>query len=311
MSNIVTITLNPAVDKTYVVDDLVPEHKLRCNNPLVEAGGGGINVSKGLRELGSSSVAIFFTAGRNGELLHELLQQERIECKPVPVQGETRESLVIMDQSSKKEFRIVVDGPKIDISAFQEITRMVQTIKPSWLIASGSLPDGLQKDVYSILAKTAKSISAKFILDTSGDALKAALAEGIYLIKPNLKELSHLAGVKSLQVSEVPEAAKKLISEGKAEVIVVSMSSEGAMLVTKDMHRHIASPKIEQKSTVGAGDSMVSGMVWALQNNKSVLEMVCWGIACGSAATMNNGSQLFKKEDVYTLFEAIREKTDL
>src|SRR5688572_29525104 len=121
MSDIITITLNPAVDKTYIVNDLVPEHKLRCANPLVEAGGGGINVSKGLKELGDSSLAVFFAGGRNGDHLNEMLHHENIECKPIMVRGETRESLVIIDQSSKKEFRIVVEGPDISMSAFQEI----------------------------------------------------------------------------------------------------------------------------------------------------------------------------------------------
>ena len=311
MADIITITLNPAIDKTYVVDDLVPEHKLRCGNPVVEAGGGGINVSKGLKELGSSSLAVFFAGGRNGEHLHEMLEHEKIECRLIPIDGETRESLVIIDQSSKKEFRIVVEGPSIDISAFQEIIKLVENEKPSWIIASGSLPKGLPNDVYAKLAKTAKSSGSKLILDTSGEALEAALTEGVYLMKPNLKELSSLSGVESLEPGEVSEAAKKLILAGKAEVIVVSMSSAGAVVVTGDKHHHFSSPEVEQKSTVGAGDSMVSGMVWALQQNKSLEETVCWGIACGSAATMNTGTQLFKKRDVENLFALIREKVNI
>ena len=120
MPGIITITLNPVIDKTYKLKDLVPEHKLRCANPFVEAGGGGINVSKGLKELGSASLAVFFKGGRNGEYLHEMLQREQIECKPITIEGETRESLIIIDQSTGKEFRIVVEGPQINIAAFQE-----------------------------------------------------------------------------------------------------------------------------------------------------------------------------------------------
>jgi len=311
MIDIITITLNPAIDKTYSVKDLVPEHKLRCTNPLVEAGGGGINVSKGLKELGSSSLAVFFAGGKNGELLHEMLLHEHIECNPILVKGETRESLVILDQSSKKEFRIVVEGPDINILAFQEIIEVVQSLKPSYLVASGSIPKGLPNEVYAILAKTAKASGSKLILDTSGEPLKAALKEGVFLMKPNLKELSNLAGVESLQLDDVSQAAMKLISSGKAEVIIVSMSSAGAVLVTKEKLHHIPSPPVLQRSTVGAGDSMVSGMVWALQHNKSFLEMACHGVACGAAATMNNGPQLFKKQDADNLFEWILEKAYL
>lgn len=311
MSAIITITLNPAIDKTYKVNDLVPEHKLRCANPFVEAGGGGINVSKGLKELGSSSLAVFFKGGRNGEHLHEMLQREQIECKPIMIEGETRESLIIIDQSTGKEFRIVVEGPQINIAAFQEIIGLIETKKPEWIIASGSLPKGLPTNVYALLAKTARSTGSKLILDTSGYALRAALTEGVYMMKPNLKELSSLAGVESLRPDQATGAAQKLIREGKAEVIIVSMSAAGAMLVTKEMHDHIPSPQIEQRSTVGAGDSMVSGMVWALQQKKKLVEVICWGIACGSAATMNIGTQLFKKSDAEELFGRIREKVNI
>jgi 6-phosphofructokinase 2 len=308
---IVTITLNPAIDKTYQVGNLVPEHKLRCGNPFVEAGGGGINVSKGLKELGSSSVAVFFAGGRNGEYLQEILRNEGIENKAINVKGETRESLIVIDQSSQKEFRIVVEGPEINYSEFQEIIRILQALRPSWLIASGSLPRGLPKDVYAILAKSVKEMGAKLILDTSGEALKAALSQEIFLIKPNLKELGSLVGVEALPEDKIPQAARQLINEGKAEVIVVSMSSRGAILVTRDRHQYIPSPKVEQKSTVGAGDSMVSGMVWALHQNETLTEMVCWGVACGAAATMNTGTQLFKKQDAEKLFTWIREKVDI
>jgi 6-phosphofructokinase 2 len=311
MSDIITITLNPAIDKTYKVNDLVPEHKLRCANPVVEAGGGGINVSKGLKELGSSSLAVFFKGGRNGEHLQEMLQHEQVECKPIMIQGETRESLIIIDQSTAKEFRIVVEGPEINVTAFQEILGLIETKKPEWIIASGSLPRGLPINIYALLAKTARSINSNLILDTSGDALEAALTEGVYMMKPNLKELSSLSGVESLKPDQAADAAQKLISEGKAEVIIVSMSAAGAMLVTKGMHHHIHSPQVEQRSTVGAGDSMVSGMVWALQQKKDLMEMICWGIACGSAATMNGGTQLFKKTDAEELFSRIRKKVNI
>lgn len=311
MPGIITITLNPVIDKTYKVNDLVPEHKLRCANPFVEAGGGGINVSKGLKILGSSSLAVFFKGGRNGEHLHEMLQREQVECRPITIDGETRESLIIIEQSNGKEFRIVVEGPEIGMPNFQEIIRLIESEKPEWIIASGSLPKGLPKDVYAILAKTAKLSGSKLVLDTSGEALREALTEGVYLMKPNLRELSSLAGVEALKHYEVPAAAKKLISDGRAEVIVVSMSSEGATLITKEMHYHVPAPQVEQSSTVGAGDSMVSGMVWALQQEKTLTEMICWGIACGSAATMNTGTQLFKKTDAEELFGRIWEKVNI
>lgn len=303
MNEIITITLNPAVDKTYSVPDLVPEHKLRCANPVVEAGGGGINVAKGLKELDASCLAVFFAGGRNGAHLVDILKREGVNCKPINIEGETRESLVIIDQSTRKEFRVVVEGPVVDMSAFDEVINLLELQKPAFIVASGSLPKGLPEDVYGTIARKAKAIGSKLILDSSGPALDAALSEGVYLLKPNLKELSNLAGIDHLKIEQVPAAAGKLISEGRADVIVVSMSSAGAYLVTEKITRHFATPEVEQRSTVGAGDSMVSGMVWALQQNKSLEEMVCWGLACGSATTMHTGTDLFKKEDVDKLFQ--------
>lgn len=311
MAEILTITLNPAIDKTYIVDELVPEHKLRCGNPIVEAGGGGINVSKGLKELGQTSVAVFFSGGRNGNHFREILQHEGIECKPILVEGETRESLIVIDRSTKKEFRIVVEGPLIHQAHFAQLYNIIETERPVWMIASGSLPKGLAHDAYAQLAKLAKKIGSRFILDTSGESLKAALAEGVYMIKPNLRELSILSGVSSIAPDDVPTAASKIIAAGMADVVVVSMSSAGAVIVTKEGHQHIPSPRVEQKSTVGAGDSMVSGMVWALHQKKTLIETVCWGVACGSAATMHTGSRLFDKTDVEKLFQSISENVNI
>ena len=308
MSSIITITLNPAIDKNYNVDQLVPEHKLRCANPVIDAGGGGINVSKGLKELGAHSLAVYFAGGRNGEHLQEMLENDKLNCHPIFIDGETRESLVIHEQSSGKEFRIVVEGPQIPLEKLDEVVTAVVNANPEYVVCSGSLPKGLPDNTYAHLAKKLKNKNRRIILDTSGEALKLALEEGVFLFKPNLQELSNLSGTPMLEEKDIPSTAQKLISEGRCEVVVVSMSSKGAMLVTKNAHQHFQTPKVEQRSTVGAGDSMVSGMIWALATNKSYEEMTAWGVACGSAATMNEGSKLFNRSDAEELYEWVMKK---
>jgi 6-phosphofructokinase 2 len=146
----------------------------------------------------------------------------------------------------------------------------------------------------------------KVIVDTSGEALKKVLEKGVYLIKPNIGELAKLIGVERLALPEVEKAAKSLIENGSAEVVVVSLGAEGAILVSKNQTEFVAAPKAEKKSTVGAGDSMVGGMVWALSQNKSLKEVLQWGVSCGTAATMNEGTQLFKKEDAVKLFQEMQ-----
>lgn len=306
MPKIVTITLNPAIDKHYTVDRLAPEHKLRIANPRVDPGGGGINVSKALKELGGDSLAIFFAGGMNGNYLQHLLKAQQLDIHPIEIQGETRESVVITEQATAKEYRIVVEGPEIGMDAFNKVVEQLKTVKPAYVVASGSIPKGLPQDVFARLATEVRSLNARFIVDTSGDALKQAVNEGVFLLKPNLKELSNLVGVESLQLNDVDDAAMELINKHSCEVMVVSLSSSGAMVVSKDGWHHIPAPTVERRSTVGAGDSMVAGMVWSLAQERSFVEMAEVGVACGTAATMSPGTQLFKMSDVEKLLTWIR-----
>ena len=308
MPGIVTITLNPAIDKNYTVERLAPEHKLRCPNPQIDPGGGGINVSKALKELGADSLAVFFAGGRNGAYLQDLLKELSLNIHPIKIDGETRESVVIVDKASGKEYRIVVEGPQIGLPSLEEVLQQIKINKPSYVVASGSIPKGLPEDTFALIAKAVKDSGARFIVDTSGDPLKHAVKEGVFLLKPNLKELSSLCGGESLQLEDVDDAAMELIRKGKCEVVVVSLSSSGAMVVTAEGYHHIPAPTVERKSTVGAGDSMVAGMVWSLTQGKSYVEMAMMGVACGTAATMSPGTQLFRKGDAEKLLQWIERR---
>ena len=303
--SILTITLSPTIDKNFNVDHLVPDHKLRCPNPQVDAGGGGINVSKGIKRLGGVSLALTLTGGRNGDQLRDLAFKEGLELIEVPIEGETRESLMISEKVSKKQYRLVVDGPVLNPEVAETVLHKIRDLNPSIIVASGSLPIGISEDFYARIGKLAKEKTARYIVDTSGKPLLNAIEEGVYLVKPNLKELSMLAGVESLALDDVDEAAMLLIQKGRCEVVMVSMGPSGAMLVTAKGYMHIPAPTVERKSTVGAGDSMVAGMVWAICEGKSLEEMAMMGVACGTAATMNEGTQLFRMEDVEKLYRWI------
>lgn len=305
--SILTITMNPSIDKNYIVEQLVADHKLRCPNPGIDAGGGGINVAKGLQRLGLSAKALALTGGRNGDQLRELVESEGIDILEIPVEGETRESIMITEKSSRKQFRIVLDGPVIKKEIGEEVLETIRTMNPfpTMIVASGSLPIGIDDDFYARIGRLAKERNARYIVDTAGQPLIHAVKEGVYLVKPNLKELSKLAGMESLELDDVDEAAMELIKRGNCEVVVVSLGPSGAMLVTAAGHRHIPAPTVEKKSTVGAGDSMVAGMVWAICEGRSMDEMAMMGVACGTGATMNEGTRLFRKEDVDRLYRWI------
>ena len=304
---IVTITINPAVDKSTSVEKFIPEKKMRCSTLTMEAGGGGINVSKAIKELGGKSLAIYPSGGINGKVLNEILSKSKIRYKTVPIGGETRESFTATELATNAQYRFVMPGCSLTMTEIELCISSIDNLKPfpSIIVASGSLPPGVPDNFFAKLALLAKQKGARFIVDTSGKPLQLAAQQGVYLLKPNLSELCTLAGKEYLELSEVEEAAKHIIEKGHCEIVVVSMGPAGAMLVTKDYSERIVAPTVKKLSTVGAGDSMVAGMVWLLEQQKPLAEVVRFGVACGTAATMNQGTQLFKKEDVLRLYEWI------
>lgn len=303
--DIVTLTVNPAIDKSTHLKGLVPEQKIRCEAPRYDAGGGGINVSKAISRLGGTSLALFTAGGFTGKLLEELINKEGISSKTIAVEAWTRENFIAVDDNTNSQYRFGFPGGKISSEEAQNILNLISNLDTQFLVVSGSLNEGLSDNFYQEIAKSAK---AKLIVDTSGEALKKVLKTGAFLIKPNVGELAKLVGREQLELNEINEAAKQIIADGGAEIVVVSLGPQGAALVTKDSYEYVPAPNVAKKSTVGAGDSMVGGMVWALSQNKSLKEVIRWGVACGSAATMNEGTQLFKLEDAQRLFEWLQKK---
>jgi 6-phosphofructokinase 2 len=172
-------------------------------------------------------------------------------------------------------------------------------------VASGSLPPGIPEDFIGQLATLAKKQGARFIADTSGEPLLLAAQQGVFLLKPNMSELCSLVGKSFLEADEVDDAAREVISKGDCEVVVISMGPAGALWVTRDEQEQVPAPVVKKQSTVGAGDSMVAGITWMLAQGKSLREAVRFGVACGTGATMNAGTQLFKKADVEKLYDWI------
>nr|WP_322624603.1 1-phosphofructokinase family hexose kinase [uncultured Flavobacterium sp.] len=303
--SILTITLNPTVDKSTSVDHIKPEKKLRCEKPRYEPGGGGINVSRGLVRLGFDSTAFFPSGGRTGKLLEELLAEENVKTLPASVKAETRENFIVVETSHNGQYRFGMPGedilPEEADAIFNTITSLSPT--PDITVISGSLPPGIDATYIGKLVKALKDKGSLIIADTSGDALTEVLKQGVYLLKPNLGELSTLTGQTELDNDSADEAAKQLVDEGKAEIVVVSLGPQGAYLVSKDECIFVPAPSVKKRSTVGAGDSMVAGMVSVLSRGGSLTEMARMGVACGSAATMAEGTGLFTKENAEKLYK--------
>lgn len=300
---ILTITLNPCIDKSSTVQKFEPETKLRCTNVLHEAGGGGINVSKALLKLQQASIAMFASGGHNGNMLCSLLQQQHIQFHNINTHVETRENWVMQETESNQQFRFTFPGVAVEEAAIKTLIDEISNFSPTYIVASGSLPIGLPNHFYGLIAQTATALGAKCIIDTSGAALAALKGKNAYLIKPNIGELCSLLNVTHIDKHEVDDAAQQIVTDGFATLVAVSMGPEGAWLVSATEKHFAAAPAVLKKSTVGAGDSMVAGLTYMLQKNQSLKECINFGVACGSAATMNTGTQLFNQTDVYALFE--------
>lgn len=306
MSSIVTITFSPCIDKSTSVQSLVPEKKLKCKTPKLEPGGGGINVARAIKKLGGEATAIFPSGGYTGKYFNHLLEQENIPSIIIETIGETRENIVVLDEFSNNQYRFGMPGTALSQKEWKQCLEAVKKINNiEFIIASGSLPPGVPSNIFAQLGKIAKAKGAKYIVDTSGDALSQAVTEGVYLLKPNLGELSTLAGIKHVDIDKVEMLAKEVIREKKCEIIVVSLGAGGALLVTATETFKAVPPEVNRKSTVGAGDSMVAGMVYSLSAGKNLEQALRYGVACGTAATMNPGTELCKKKDADFLYTLI------
>lgn len=304
MKRIVTLTLNPAVDKSTTVGQIVPDQKLRCDTPKFEPGGGGINVSRALRRLGSASTTMFPAGGATGQRLQDLLREEGLEPHAVPTAGWTRENFIVVDSSAGQQYRFGMPGTPLTAEEQQQVMAALQALPaPDYLVVSGSLPPGVEPEFLVDIVRWARSVGAKVVADTSGPALQRVIEAGVYLIKPNVGELSKLAGVDELDSAGLAQAARGLIGEGRCEIVVASLGARGACVVTRELVDHIPAPAVKKRSTVGAGDSMVAGLVHALAQGQPVREAARLGVACGTAATMNPGTELFRKADVDRLYQ--------
>lgn len=302
---ITTLTINPSLDKSTHFTGLIAEQKIRCEKPRYDAGGGGINVSKAISKLGGKSTCIFTSGGSSGEMLEDLIAKEKLESSVIKTKNWTRENFIAFENKTKAQYRFGFPGNEFSEDEKEKILQTIKDLDTDYLVISGSLNEGLATNFYQKIAEIAKESNIKVILDTSGEALHKVLETGVYLIKPNIGELAKLIGVERLELPEVEKAAKKLIENKSVEIVVVSLGADGAILVSNNETHLIKAPKVEKKSTVGAGDSMVGGMVWALSQNKTLKEVIQIGVCCGTAATMNDGTQLFKTEDVMRLLKEI------
>jgi 6-phosphofructokinase 2 len=310
MNRIITLTMNPTIDRSTSVENVAAEQKLRCDAPRLEPGGGGVNVSRAIHRLGGESLAIYPAGPPIGDLLQELLAEEGIHQRTHSIAEPTRQNLMVKDETSGQQYRFNMPGPKLSREEWQKYLTMVgeDLERGDYVVASGSLPRGVPHDFYARLAVVVHEHDGRMALDTSEEELCLAAEEGVYLLKPNMRELAHLAGEEIESEEHAIEVAQDLVNKGKAQVVVVSLGAGGALWVSKDQMEYVRAPTVSIKSKIGAGDSMVAGIVLSLARGKTVRDAVLFGVAAGSAAVMTPGTELCRREDTERLYARMQER---
>lgn len=306
MPRIATLTLNPAIDAYAHAKKVQHTRKIRTTNDRFSPGGGGINVARILKHLGTSAEAIYLAGGATGDIFAKLLLQEGVSGHRLHISGETRVSLTVYEEETGEEFRFVPDGPTINVEEWQACLNYIANQDYDILVASGSLPPGAPADFYARLLRQLSGKHTKLILDTSGEALKLAMAEGgIWLVKPSLGEIEQLVGTDLSDEERLGQEAAKLVAQGAAELVAVTLGDKGALLAHPEGISRLAAPQVQVRSAVGAGDSFVGGMTWALAHNWPLNEAFMLGIAAGTATITVPGTGICKRNDIRCWYDQL------
>lgn len=305
---IVTLTLNPALDIETGVEHLEPDRKLRCEPPLIEPGGGGINVARVVAELGGDPFAVVALGGPNGEVLAEHLRSHGLPFAQVPIDGDTRQSFTVVDRSSTRQYRFVLPGPDMQPSEWDAcLDATLEAARgASCVVASGSMPDGVAVDAMATLARRVHDIGVRIIVDTSGPALRAAIDAPVDLVKPSANELRGIAGRDLEGEADYVAAARELLASGSCGAIAVSLGAAGALVVERNRPAvALRAPAVRVASTVGAGDSMVGAIAIGLTRGDTLVDAARLGIAAGTAAVIMPGTGLCRRGDVEALLPRV------
>ena len=306
--DIVTLTINPAIDIFVNVGRVEPTRKLRCSAPKRDPGGGGINVARVVHRLGGSVAAIYPTGGAIGKLLNRLVEREGIDSLVTPSHVETRENFTAYEKTTGKQYRFVLPGSTLHPAEWQAVLDKLTSLpeRPKYVVASGSVPPGVPEDFFARVAREARQLGAQCVVDTSGPALKEAIAHGVALIKPNLVELSDLVGTSLDSDAARVAACRKLTADGHVKAVALTLGEQGALLVTANEAFRAQPMAIEPVSTVGAGDSFLGGLVASLASGDSLQQAFRVAIAAASAAVLSPGTELCRRDDVQRLLPEVK-----
>jgi 6-phosphofructokinase 2 len=306
--NIVTLTMNPAIDTSVSVKHMMTDHKIRCVKTRRDPGGGGINVARIVKRFGAEPLAIFPMGGPSGHMLVHLVAAEGVRHQSFVIEHDCRANFTANEIDTGAQYRFVLPGPTLGEEEWNAgLGLMTQAAANGIAVASGSLPRGVPHDFYARLARNLRVMGgAKLVLDTSGPPLKHALDLGVYLVKPSLSEFSDLVDQGSPDHAACLAAARGLVVNGKAEIVALTLGADGAMLVSRDVALYAKPPPVTVLGTVGAGDSFLGLLVLSITRGLSLPDAFRQAVAAGSAALLSPGTELCKPSDVAQLVPQVQ-----
>jgi 1-phosphofructokinase len=284
-TKVVTLTLNPAIDQTLSVQDFRAGELNRVLEVRQNAGGKGVNVASALADLGVPVVATGFLGRENAGLFESLFRAKAIGDRFVRLAGSTRMALKLVDKSCQKVTEVNYPGLSPEAVDLETLLETVTELAApgTWFALSGSLPPGVPADLYAALIRGIRSRGAKVALDTSGEPLRLALAEAPDIVKPNQHELEQLTGATLTSLDDVAEAASHLIAKGIG-LVAISMGAKGALFAQGAARLVAIPPSVPLQSTVGAGDTMVAGLLCAQLQGQNLSNTARLATACGAHA---------------------------
>ncbi len=305
---IVTLTVNPALDASFEVDRIEPDRKLRSGTPRRDPGGGGVNVARAVHAFGGEAAAVVAVGGHTGAELVDRLAAEGPAVHRVDVAADTRENVTATERETGRQFRFTLPGATLTEAEQDRLVEAVRAVlgNAAILVISGSLPPDVPAELLSRVMAVAHDAAVPVVADTSGEALRAVASAHPHLIKPNLRELGELVDRSLDGPAEARQAAARLVENGAAEMVAVSLGDRGAWLVSREDELWADAPQVETESVIGAGDCMVAGLAMGLAEGRSPREILAGGVAAGAAAAMTPGTALARREDFERLRQRVR-----
>lgn len=304
-----TLTLNPAIDVTYEISQLVTEDEIPSKEANISAGGNGINIARGLKRLDKECHACCVFAGETGNLIRDLLLAEEVHPVSIQVSGRNRVNCTIQQRRPPEEYKVAGIGPEISAESLDEIISIfLKLAGTGYGVLSGSILEGAPEDLYTDLAIKLKAQGARAIVDTKDAMLRETVDTHPFLIKPNKYELEVMSGRALNTLEAIADEARKVQQRG-IDNVCVTMASEGALLVDANDSYYASAPKVRVRCSVGAGDTMIAGLISAFSDKKPVEEVLRLGLACASGSVAEDGTRLFEPDGLEGLMEKIEVKS--